>query len=177
MECREIEATDYYGRQYYVGPKCSKNGQRINLGVFTDEYCTQATDDGIFAKTYGITLPYSSSSIVGENCINCNRNYANNYGYYENPEITEICEETYQNAAKCEVSSSSNPYPDTSGCSYIQKLKYYEVKYQDGSGKGSAIGLAVFFGISTVILAAYAVKQHMDKNSRTIHLNDDSAIV
>ena len=63
MECREIEATDYYGRQNYVGPKCSNNGQRINLGVFTDEYCTQATDDGIFAKTYGITLPYSSSSM------------------------------------------------------------------------------------------------------------------
>lgn len=176
LECTEIETGDEYN-QYFVGPKCSTNGERINLAVFTDEYCTQEYDDGIFAKTYGITLPYSSSNIVAENCISCNSQNANNNGYYEDVEITEICDEQYALSAKCESKlSSSISNPDTSACNYINKINLYEVGYNPS--RKSAVGLAVFFGLATAGMGAYAAKLHFfNGGSRTINLNEDSAVV
>lgn len=178
MECKEIDAQDAYGNPYYVGPKCSSSNQRINLGVFTDEYCTKSYDDGVFTKTYGIKLPYASENLVSEYCIGCQVQDANNNGYYQDPEITEICEESYQNSARCESKlSSSIAYPDNSGCSYINNIKIYEVGYNPAS-KSAAVGFAVFFGISSAALAAIVFKTHMD-SKRTIDLSsmNDAAVV
>jgi hypothetical protein len=176
LECKEIETGDEYTK-YYVGPKCSSNHQKINLGVFTDEYCTQEYDDGIFATTYGITLPYSSENIVSEYCISCSSQNANNDGSYEDAELTEICDEQYQNAAKCETRLSGTvAYPDTDACEYINKIKLYEVGYKPTS-KTTAVVFATILGLGTVGLAAYAIKMRMDGGSRQIKLNDDSAIV
>jgi len=176
LECSETEAVDSYGNPYYVGPKCSKNGQRINLGVFTDEFCTQAYDDGVFAKQYGITLPYSSENIVSEYCLDCTSADANNNGYYNNPELTEICEDSYQKSVKCESRiAKSIAYPDTSGCQFINNVYMYEVGYSPTS-KSAAVGFAVFFGLSTAALAALAFKLHTD-SSRTINLGNDAAVV
>ena len=177
MECKEIEYQDAYGNPYFVGPKCSSNGQRINLGVFKDEFCTQSYDDSVFASAYGISLPYQSESIVSEYCISCKVEDANNNGYYQDPEITEICEQSYDQSAKCESKlSSSLAYPITSGCSYINNIALYEVGYSPTS-KSAAVGFAVFFGITTAALAGLAFKLHSD-SKKTINLNsDDGAVV
>ncbi len=177
MECKEIDYQDAYGNPYYVGPTCSKNKQRINLAVFTDEFCTQKYDDGVFAKAYGITLPYSSESIVSEYCISCKVEDANNNGYYQNAEVTEICEQSYQQSAKCETKLASQlAYPITYGCSYINNLAMHEVGYNPTS-KSAAVGFAVFFGLSTAALAGFAFKLHND-SKRSINLNaGDGAVV
>jgi len=177
LECTELETGDEYNT-YYVGPKCSTNGERINLAVYTDEYCTQEYDDGIFAKTYGINLPYSSSNIVAENCISCSSTNANNDGYYQDAEITEICGEQYSLSVKCESRlSSSISSPDTTACNYINNISLYEVGY-DPSSKTKALGLAIFFGLTTAGMAAYAVKtRFFNGGSRQINLNEDSAVV
>lgn len=145
--------------------------------MFKDEYCTQEYDNGIFAKTYGITLPYSSESIVSENCVSCSVNNGNNDAYYKDPEVTEFCGQEYNMAAKCENKiSSSLAYPDTNGCQYINNIGMYEVGYNPTT-KSTAVGFAVFFGLATVGLAAYVVKLHMDGGSRKIALNSGDAAV
>jgi hypothetical protein len=176
LECKELEA-DAYGVVYYVGPKCSSNGQRINLGVFTDQYCTTSYASNIFTTIYGTTLPYTEDSMVSEYCIACNAaDGANNNGYYEDVELTEICDESYAKAAKCENAiASSLSSPDNSACDYMSKLYMYEVGYAP-SNQSTAVALAVIFGLSTVALAAIAVKATMD-TKRKIGLNDDSAVV
>mmetsp|Transcript_13097 Transcript_13097/g.19087 ORF Transcript_13097/g.19087 Transcript_13097/m.19087 type:complete len:345 (-) Transcript_13097:156-1190(-) len=177
MECSQIEYENDDGTVYYVGPKCSSNGQRINLGVFSDEFCTEAANDEMFYKTYGVELPYTSSSIVSEACLSCKVEDANNDGYYQDPEITEICEESYDMAAKCESNlASSLSYPITTGCSYINRLS----AYAEGSksvGGGAATGWAIFFGLSTLAMAGVAGKLYMDTKVRRVDLATDAAVV
>ena len=105
-------------------------------------------------------------------------NNANNNAYYKDPEVTEFCGQEYMMSAKCETKvSSSVAYPDTTGCQYINNIKLYEVGYNPTT-KSAATGFAVFFGLSTVALAAYVVKLHMDVGSRKINLNArDAAVV
>lgn len=174
MECKEIEANDNY-QQYYVGPKCSSSGQKINLGVFTDEFCTQEYSDSMFKSAYGISLPYASSNIVAENCISCKVEDANNNGYYQDPEITEICEESYMQAARCESKFSNTvANADETGCSYVNNLELYEVGYTPTT-KNTAVGFAVFFALTTAALGAYVAKTHMD-GKRTINLNSEPIV-
>jgi hypothetical protein len=174
--CAQSEALDGYGNQLYVGPKCSENGEQINLGVFTDEFCTESYSSEIFAKYYGgTTLPYQDENIVAENCISCKQIEMDN-GYYQGAEVTEICEETYPASAKCEENiASSLSYPVTAGCEYIKNIKLYERYYKPVSGAAST-AFAVIFGLSTVVLAGVAA--HLYKlNSRKIELQTDAAVV
>lgn len=80
--------------ELFVGPMCSSNGKSINLGVFMDEFCSYEAPSGIYEGThYGKALPYSSESIVSNDCISCmapveddgnNNNNQNYYNYYNN---------------------------------------------------------------------------------------------
>jgi len=174
LECAEIDVGDEYNT-YYAGPKCSSN--KINLAVYTDEYCTQEYDASTFQKTYGISLPYTSSSIVSKDCISCASANANNDGYYQDAEIAELCGEQYSLSAKCETSSSISS-PDTTACNYINKIRFYEVGYSPSTKKSSAVGFAVFFGLATAGMAAFAVKtKFFNGGSRQINLNEDAAAV
>lgn len=167
MECKEIETDDEY-QQYYVGPKCSGNGNKIHLGVFTDEYCTEEYSDSKFKDAYGMSLPYTYKSIVSKTCISCAQEDANNDD--GNVELADICEQNYDEAAKCETSKIT--YPDTSGCSYINNIKTYEVGYSPRK-KTTAIFFALFFAITTVALGAYVMKSRQ----RKINLSSESAVV
>mmetsp|Transcript_28233 Transcript_28233/g.43250 ORF Transcript_28233/g.43250 Transcript_28233/m.43250 type:complete len:348 (-) Transcript_28233:194-1237(-) len=177
MECTEIDYESDDGTQYYVGPKCSSNGEKINLGVFRDEYCTEAHDDGVFNDVYGMSLPYSSTNIVAENCISCTEADANNNGYYQDKELTEICDESYATSAKCETNLASNlAYPIEAGCEYIQRIEISSRGYIAPSS-AFATTMAVIFGLATSGLAFVAYKMHMATKVRKINLNDDSAVV
>jgi hypothetical protein len=182
LECREAEIYNSNGEPYYVGPKCSSSKQGINLAVFTDQYCTQEYDDGVWTKAYGYRLPYSSKSLVSEYCISCtqenndNNNNNNNNGYYAEKEITEICEESYVAAAKCETNLNGKIASiDTSGCDYVNNLYLNEVGYKPVNA-AAAIAVAVFFGIGCVALAGVAGKLYL-MNQRQIDLNNDDAAI
>jgi hypothetical protein len=133
-------------QQYYVGPVCS-NGFDINLSVFLDNGCSTPAKNkgkGIFeAFNYGKSLPYAKSPIV------------------------ELCEESIEEAAKCETGLSGyKSYPDTSGCQYINKILpklekasksvITYTKKHSGSGGSASVGWAVFFAITAVASSGLA---------------------
>ena len=95
MECTKLdfddEAVQYYAYQnnmnngnwnnqqngqqqmeFFVGPYCSSNGKSILLGVFMDEVCGFEAPSGVYEKfNYGRSLPYSSESLISNECISC----------------------------------------------------------------------------------------------------------
>ncbi len=175
MECSEIDYESDDDTKYYVGPKCSSNGQAIHLAVFRDEDCTQDYDDGIFMTTYKMSLPYSSTNIVAENCISCTQTDANNGGYYYDKEITEICEESYMKAARCETNLYSQlSYVDETGCEYMTKVESLSAKQPSS---GFAWVMAGFFACACAGLAFLAAQMHLSTRKRQINLSDDSAVV
>eukprot|EP00979_Chaetoceros_neogracilis_P004604 scaffold797_cov408-Chaetoceros_neogracile.AAC.69 len=175
LECKQAEFGYYNGKYLYIGPVCSNNGKSINLGVFEDAYCTVAAKSGTFEKyNYNYALPYSKSSIIGSGCIACKEqqdnndnndnnnngdgnddanNNNNNNQYYEQPEPTEFCQEIYEGAAKCEknLTYKSAAYRDTGSCQYINKIvpSLERVYKSNGGSGGAAVGMAVFFGMTT----------------------------
>jgi len=174
LECREIEDQNggYYNQQYFVGPKCSSNGERINLAVFTDEFCTVEGPAEMYAKFYGETLPYKSTSIVEADCVECAQADGDDGAY----EISEMCMEQYMISAKCE-SKLSIYNPDTSGCDFIDNLYLREDNYKPMKHT-SAVGMAWFFFISTVGLAAVAAHLHMQTNKKIVlNENPNGAVV
>ncbi len=171
----DYESDDDNDVKYYVGPKCSSNGQRINLGVFRDEDCTQEYDDGVFMTSYKMSLPYSSTNIVAENCISCTAADANNGGYYDDPDITEICEESYMNAVRCETNLYKQlSYVDETGCEYMTKV---ESLSQAQPSSAFAWFMVAFFAVCCAGLAFLAAQMYMSTKKRQINLSDDSAVV
>jgi hypothetical protein len=171
---------NYYNNQngfygvYYVAPYCATDGASIHLGVFYDQQCMNKAEDSVYGdKNYGATLPYSSgvkSLVIANDCIACldtqnddNNNNNNNNNNNGNYEITELCENTYMESAKCETNMGLQ-YPDTSGCSFINDIlprmekslsTNSKAKTSSGGG-GAATAFAWVFGISTVLFGAYA---------------------
>lgn len=204
LECEEMEVENNqnnngygYGNgnnnanRFYIGPYCSANGKHVHLGVFTDGLCTNLAPKGTYEKySYmGESLPYSSSSIVSSDCIDCeevdneqnyNGNYNNNYNNNNNNangnnywnderEINEVCERSYEQAAKCEKGMGKIvPYPRTNDCSFVQKIVYLR---DDETSNNSLIAgsFAILFAISTVGLLFYIYKlRHDDEFDGTV---------
>eukprot|EP00525_Craspedostauros_australis_P003505 CAMPEP_0198112830 /NCGR_PEP_ID=MMETSP1442-20131203/4618_1 /TAXON_ID= /ORGANISM="Craspedostauros australis, Strain CCMP3328" /LENGTH=419 /DNA_ID=CAMNT_0043769745 /DNA_START=32 /DNA_END=1291 /DNA_ORIENTATION=- len=182
--------------QYFVGAYCNMDdGHSINIGVFQDAGCISPAPSNTYeALTYGQTLPFENESIISSDCIACKRvdqdqnqnqndnnnnynyNYNNNNGNNnnnnnqdQNYEVNEICQQSYEQAARCESGLDNVGgyfYPDTSGCEYINNIlpKLERASRQissrsiggAGDGKGVAIGFAVLFAMSTIVLGAYS---------------------
>jgi hypothetical protein len=142
---RELAQNGYYYNNYanedvayYVGPYCAEQGGEIRIGVFYDDTCTVAADNGeeIFKMVNnGMTLPYSESSIVNLGCLSCG-----GYG-----EVNELCETLYESSGKCEEKMNVY-YPNESSCSYIEGIK---VIREDGVIRTSATRKSTAAAIST----------------------------
>lgn len=198
LECEEMEIqynNNYYNNnndggnaynqngelQFFIGPKCSSDGKKVNLAVYYDEMCSIPAPEGTYTKYnyYGKDLPYAQDSLVEFNCISCEerdedaqQNY-NGYQQDNNREITDMCEETYEESAKCE-SGMDKSYPRTIDCDYIQNTVYKQ-DANGSSGDGSAVGFAWLFGISTVLLVGYAY--HLKKSQQpTMKLSEQGAM-
>jgi len=181
-------------RQYYLGPTCStKDGKSIFISAFYDAGCTSPAGSGVYeAFNYGSPLPYENVPVVALNdCISClqvdenendnnnnynnynynnNNNNNNNYNYNQDLEVAEICQQSYEQAAKCENKLGSYLgqyyYTDTTGCDYINNilpnLQKATRKIASGSIGSSAVSgsaataFAVIFGMTTALLGAYA---------------------
>lgn len=181
VECAEAEFSNdqYYASRYFIGPICANSGTAIHLGVFKDMSCSVATDNSVYAKytydAYGnpASLPYSSKSIVDNECISCKEvdenanNYynenANNYynqnnNYYQAEDPIEMCMQVYMQSAKCENKMKSKTYPDTGSCTYINNiLPALEKVHQSGGSSASAkvsTAFAWIFLITTICAGA-----------------------
>jgi len=172
--------------EYFVGPYCSSQGGSINLGLFMDETCTTFADDeggtSTFYQGTGIPLPYSSENIINMDCLSCKEpveDDENNDGNdnEDEDEVTEMCEEMYRSAGKCEeglydVISSAGGYVNNNACNYMEGIKIIRM---DGSVQSGGLGGAnktasIFIGIfavAFVLLAAYVyyLKTKLDRAS------------
>jgi len=164
LECQEI----YKGGngddnqddvQYYVGPYCSSDGSKILLGVFTDDTCSVSVSTSAYEKyNNGASLPYSSSSIVGLDCLSCAEanDGGDNADATDSDQVKEMCGNLYQAAGKCEQNFQYASNNDA--CNFIAGI---QIKRSSGSASVSAspskaagafIGI---FAVSTVLLGAY----------------------
>jgi len=171
MECREAEFgnNNAYYNAYYIGPVCANNGKSIFLSMFSDASCTQKASNSIYEKyNYGYSLPYSKKSLVErDECISCeevreneNNYYQQNNNYYqqEQEDPIELCQQMYEQSAKCEknLKSKSN-WADTGSCTYINKiLPALERVYENSGGSGAAKVFAWLFFFTTVAALAGA---------------------
>lgn len=131
---------------YYVGPYCAEQGGEIRLGVFYDDTCTVAAENGaeMFQMVHnGMALPYSEQSIVNLGCLSCG-----GYG-----EVNELCENLYEVAGKCETKMNVY-YPNESACSYIEGIK---VIREDGVIRTSATRKSTAAAITTGLFLTAAL--------------------
>ena len=99
---------------------------------------------------------------------NNNNNYNN---YNEDLEVSELCQQSYEMAAKCETNLASYLgqyyYTDTTGCNYInnilpnleaatRKITGGRSSSSIGGGSGAATACAVIFAMTSMLLGAYA---------------------
>jgi len=180
-ECRELEIEDNDDRrrkleeeeeevQYFVGAYCSDSGASIHLGVFTEETCSQFADSyggaaTYEALTYGKSLPYAQSTMIGTECMSCKEpedaDDNNDNDNEDGDQVKEGCEELYESAGKCEQGlSGSIQYPNNYGCNFMEGIKIVRKNGVVVSGPGSINGTAsVFVGLfatSFVLLGGYA---------------------
>jgi hypothetical protein len=187
LECAELEGNDnnnnngnYYNNannyrynQYFIGPYCSSDGNSITLAIFYDEGCSaKATETDIYSTLMGTELPFSSESIVKNDCISCKEvdededgNNNNNQNDQDDAdELIEFCEELYASSGKCETNvASTATYADESACNYINtilpRLEANSKSITNGSSTGDATAAKVFawlFACTTLALGAYA---------------------
>jgi len=193
--------------KFFVGPYCSSNGKSINLGVFMDETCSFDAPKGVYEKFfYGNSLPYSSESLVTNECISCmapkdededenqNGNNNNNNYYYNNnnnnnnnqddqeqeeDEIKEFCGRLYEEAGKCETDLNVyGVYPNTMGCEFISNLGKTNVfsSIASATKNNTPAVLASLFAVTTVVFAGVSYHFHKKTQRATIGLNSGGAM-
>jgi len=116
IECQQIGDEDDGGNAYYAGAMCASNGEKIKIGVFKDEACSQldsslSAEDYIGAKLSHAILKTVYSQDTSISCIQPNWEVPeedddaednDEEEEEEEVELNEMCQELYEGAAKCE---------------------------------------------------------------------------
>jgi hypothetical protein len=189
LECQMIyDPADGSGAALYAGPVCASSGSKINIGVFTDQYCfvadeSKSVDDYLVdANGYSMKLSHALlKSVYASTCISCAKE-ENGDG---NNQANDMCKTLYEEAAKCETSHGFNSgFADNGGydnqvsqeavvCDFIKsvskgaydssgEISIYGANSKSGASAttgGQKFALS-FFVIGTVALAAYAAMLH-----------------
>jgi hypothetical protein len=198
LECTMIyDPADDNKPALYAGPICASSGTKIKIGVFTDAECiyldeTKEVDDYVVAN--GVSVNLSNlllKSTYTDTCISCKEQAEQNENAEgdaaeDADEVTELCEQLYDEAAKCEKAHGfADGYANYNGyenqlteeevvCEYMASLKagtYSEtgeivVSGSNGHGKSSKSTTGgqkfalTFFILGTVGLAVYAAMLH-----------------
>ena len=120
-EAEGQENDDGNQNQLYIGPRCSSNGDRIMLGLFSDEDCLSPYTDMDVEDALGYQISYQllahTYNADGNNCLSCNENIydgfdddavangnnqQNGNDEQDADDVNEMCERVYGEAAKCE---------------------------------------------------------------------------
>lgn len=174
------QADDAAEVEYFIGAYCGNDGATINLGMFSDDACTEFVDDNTsgrstFYSLAGEDLPYGKTSIVSNECISCEETEPDQYY----PETNDFCTAAYASAGKCESSISSNIFSGTineNACGFIKAVKQTAANgvINSGSTGGNSVASAfiAIFGISFVLLGSYVwyLKTKLDRGR--INLSD-----
>jgi len=200
LECQMIyDPEDDNTAAIYAGPVCSSSGTKIKIGVFTDEDClfadTSKDVEDYLMNDDGGNMMLSHALLkttYTDTCISClqvdeneEQNQYNNNGEQQEAEVLELCEQIYEEAAKCEKTHGfDNGFANYYGyenqlsneevvCDFMQSLKsgtYDEegeiiVSGSSGRFSGSATTggqkfALTFFVLGTVGLALYAGMLH-----------------
>jgi hypothetical protein len=199
LECTMIyDPEDDNKAALYAGPICASSGTKIKIGVFTDENCiyldeSKEVDDYVVVN--GVSMNLSNlllKSTYTDTCISCKEPVEQNENAEgdaeeDADEVTELCENLYNDAAKCEKAHGfANGYASYYGyenqlaeeevvCEYMGSLK---AGTYDESGEIVVSGAAshgksasksttggqkfalTFFILGTVGLAVYAAMLH-----------------
>jgi len=171
LECENVledQDDDYNRQRLYVGAYCSNDGKAIYLGEFQDRQCTTSATSGAYLTLFGHNLPYQETSLVnGEECLSCleppeNDDDANNDNN-DDDAVREICEELYEQAAKCEENLADDVATTkaTGACDYIHNTLPQTEKILKNGGSGSGMTASTVFAglffVSTVAATAYAL--------------------
>lgn len=146
-------------QQYYVGAYCTSSG--VYAGVFTDSTCTKHAPKGTYEEyNYGYSLP--TQPLVSSTCMSCaasNNDDGNNNN--NNGGISEVCEQLYEEAVKCETRVKSATYKDTSGCDMIHNVIPQLNKAMKNIRSPPVATIAAWtFGIGFFALAGYLYTLH-----------------
>jgi len=177
-ECREFEMNndddndDDNNNVFYGSMYCASGGTSIYLGLFTDEECTVKDTSNAYKTNYGEALPYSSTSILGNECTSCaNPFYVegdDDQNQNDEDEINEMCLELYEQSGKCETNLKID-YPTTNACNYIHNVVPSMEKLFDGTKMAPTSTLTVFFGVMCAGLLG--VCYYLFKNEKTTNIN------
>lgn len=136
-ECERLEIKqDEQGRrldqqeevEYFMAPICGSGGSSILLALYSDDDCAYPVENGasIYYSLAGATHPNFETSLVSTDCVSClepqEQDDKNDDDEVDEDEVTRMCEEIYNSAAKCETYMTAKSYPDESGCNYISTL-------------------------------------------------------
>jgi hypothetical protein len=133
-QCAQYEGGNDDDASYYVGPSCTSDGAEIGLALFTDEYCSTASDMDFasLSQNEDASLPFSDGGLVSTSCVNCAQKVNDDDGGYE---LKDICPSLYEVAPyKCEEWDITHYYwdaiteiyrfgQDTTGCRPIARLE------------------------------------------------------
>ena len=195
LECTVIhDPEDDDKSPLYAGPMCSSSGYKIKIGVYTDQYCTildssKDVDDYIMNND-GTQSKLSHALLktvyTDGTCVSCGDN--NNADDDGNAGVNNLCQELYQESAKCEkghefdngYAAHNNDYQNQLAqeeivCEFIDSIKagsydeYGEIVVTganlstSGTTTTSGQKLALsFFIFGTIGLAFYAGKLHRE---------------
>lgn len=162
--------------EFFVGPYCAAAGRSIFLGVFMDETCSYAAPENVYTKLTGTTLPYSTTSIIGHDCLSCKDTSADAEVEYDengNEEVAvlKLCEELYQGSGKCETNLAAyGHYPTTYACDFIKGLNAWgktriAAEYQEFARHITPGVLAGVFACTTLIFGGVSYFIHTKMSS------------
>ena len=113
LQCQLIyDPADDSKTALYAGPVCANSGAKINIGVFTDQYCYVADEsksiDDYLVDGNGNKAQLSHGllkTVYSGTCLSCANEEADADGNNDgNHQANEMCQALYEDAAKCEVS-------------------------------------------------------------------------
>jgi hypothetical protein len=119
VECQQLERQgdddnggDDDGTTYYVGPRCSYDGTKIVIGVFSDDACVEPVNELNVETLLNAKLSYhlfgshtytSDDSRVCLSCMEADDDEDQNENDQNDADdVNEMCENLYNSAAKCE---------------------------------------------------------------------------
>ena len=172
---------------FYIGPYCSDDGQSIYLGLFSNDACSQfsSCDTSCFYSEFEYELPYTSTSLVSNQCLSCTDGTFENDGDGDGDDgngngngngnyAREDCQTIYANAGKCETKMSID-YPNESACSYVDGLKHLKNGEVQVNKKSKEAGLGIgLLSFSSILLAVYVHYLHNKLTTAKYHLSKET---